>query len=273
MMELEKGKYLITGATGMIGSAIVGRLLKEGSLNVDCPVRDMARVEDMFDSDSRAKVHWIEAPLEVFLRNIPGQYDYIIHCACPTSSSYFVEHPVDTISFSVSTITSLLDYAKVHGVKSIVFLSSLEVYGCISDDSVVVNEDCQGYVNPLAPRSSYNMAKRICESLCAAYHAEYMLPVKIVRLTQTIPSFVRENDMRLYAQFVRHAAKGEDIVLHTDGFSARPYIGMEDAVEAILYVLYHGNPGEAYNAANEDTYISVRDLAKFIQKDSILLGK
>lgn len=266
MIDLEKGRYLITGATGMIGSAIVNRLLKEQGLELVCPVRDMTRVEELFDADSRGKVQWIETPLKVFLKNLPGQYDYIIHCACPTSSRYFVEHPVDTISFSISTLSSLLNHAKDKGVKSLVYLSSLEVYGCITNDTVALTESEQGYVNPLAPRSSYNMAKRICESLCAAYHTEYLVPVKIIRLTQTVPSFIKENDMRLYAQFARHAAKGEDIELHSDGLSARSYIDMEDAVDAILTVLYLGNPGEAYNAANEDTYISVRDLALFLQE-------
>lgn len=266
MIDLEKGRYLITGATGVIGSAIVGRLLKEQDLELVCPVRNLAKIEELFDSDLQGKVHWVESPLEDYLTSLPGKYDYIIHCASPTSSRYFVEHPIDTISFSISTLSSLLKHAKDNGVKSFLYLSSLEVYGCISDDTVAVTENCQGYVNPLEPRSSYNMAKRICESLCAAYHTEYKLPVKIIRLTQTVPSCVRENDMRLYAQFARHAAKGEDIELHTEGFSARSYIDMEDAVEAILSVLYHGNPGEAYNAANEDTYISVRDLAEFIQE-------
>ena len=265
-MKLEKGRYLITGATGMIGSAIVRRFLKEPGLELVCPVRDIIKVEEMFDPDCRNKVHWIQAPLEDSLMNLPEKYDYIIHCAGPTSSKYFVEHPVETISFSISTISSLLNHAKNKGVHSFVYLSSLEVYGDVSDDTIALTENQQGYVNPLEPRSSYNMAKRICESLCAAYYSEYKLPVKIIRLVQTVPSFVRENDMRLYAQFARHAAKGEDIELHTDGLSARSYIDMEDAVEAILTVLYRGNPGEAYNAANEDTYISVKDLAKFLQE-------
>jgi nucleoside-diphosphate-sugar epimerase len=72
--------------------------------------------------------------------------------------------------------------------------------------------------------------------------------------------------MRLFSQFAHLAAKGEDIELHTDGESARQYIHIEDALDAILCVLYKGKPGEAYNAANEDTYISAKDLAYFIQE-------
>lgn len=81
------------------------------------------------------------------------------------------------------------------------------------DGSAAITEDIQGYVTPLETRSSYNMGKRICESLCYAYYAEYYVPVKIVRLTQTVPGWVGEDDMRLFSQFAHRAAKGEDIVL------------------------------------------------------------
>ena len=225
----------------------------------------MGKVERMFDADLRYKVNWVCGPLEEYLDHLNGHYDYIIHCASPTSSRYFCTHPVETLSFNISTTASLLEYARNNEVKGMVYLSSMEVYGAVPDDSVLIDEDFQGYVNPLESRSSYNMSKRTCESLCYAYHAEYNVPVKIVRLTQTVPAFVGENDMRLFSQFARHAARGEDIELHTDGTSARPYIHVEDAADAILRVLFLGKPGEAYNAANEDTYISARELAHFIQ--------
>lgn len=225
----------------------------------------MAKAEELFGTESCDKIHWIYAPGLEYLDKSKVSYDYIIHCAGPTSSSFFVDHPVETLSYNVSSVTSLLDYSCHNKIKGMVYLSSLEVYGTVPDDSFLVAEDYQGYVNPLEPRSSYNMAKRICESICHAYYTEYNIPVKIVRLTQTVPTWAREDDMRLFSQFARHAAKGEDIELHTDGSSARQYIHIEDALDAILCVLYHGEPGEAYNAANEETFISAKDLAHFIQ--------
>ena len=263
---MNKSRYLITGATGLIGSALVRRLAQDRNNVIVCPVRDMAKVEDLFDSDMLERASWVCAPLEEYLATLEGSYDYLIHCASPTSSRFFIDYPVETMSFNISTMTSLLNYAHYCRPKAMVYLSSLESYGVVLDDSVPVVEDFQGYVNPLETRSSYNMAKRICESLCFAYYAEYDVPAKIVRLTQTVPAEVREDDMRLFSQFAHLAAKGEDIELHTDGESARQYIHIEDALDAILCVLYKGKPGEAYNAANEDTYISAKDLAYFIQE-------
>jgi len=265
-------RYLITGATGLIGSALVRKLSNE-DVEIICPVRSKTKAQGMFSPEVFDKVYWVESSLEDFLKEMKGSYDYIIHCASPTASKYFVDHPVETMLFNITTTTTLLGYAKEYPIKGIVYLSSLESYGTVLDDSKAINEDYQGYVNPMEVRSSYNMAKRMCESLCHAYAEEYKVPVKVVRLTQTISPYVNEDDMRVFAQFARHAANGEDIELHTEGTAARQYIHIDDAVEAILCVLYKGRIGEAYNAAREDTYISVRDMAQFVQENFNPQGK
>lgn len=263
---------LLTGATGLIGSALVKRLSADG-VSLTCPVRNIGKVKSMFDEDVVNKVKWIETSLEDYLANLDNSFDYVIHGASPTASKFFAEKPVETILFNTTTTTALLEYARKHPVKGLVFLSSLESYGTILDDNKAVTEDMQGYVNPMESRSSYNMAKRMCECLCHAYAEEYGVPAKVVRLTQTISPNIASGDMRVFAQFARHAAKGENIELHTEGTAARQYIHIDDAVEAILCVLYKGLPGEVYNAARDDSYISVRDLAQFVQQNFNPQGK
>lgn len=269
---MQKGKFLVTGATGLIGSALVKRLASDG-MEIFCPVRSIEKAKSVFPLTVFNAVEWKESPLEVFLGHLSKGFEYIVHCASPTASRYFVEKPVETLRFNLETTTALLEYARKQDVRGMVYLSSLESYGTILDDAESVTEDVQGYVNPFESRSSYNVAKRTCESLCHAYAAEYGVPVKVVRLTQTISPDVGENDMRVFAQFARHAAKGEDIELHTEGRAARPYIHVDDAVDAILCVLEKGKPGEAYNAAREDSYISARDMAKFVQNNFNPSGK
>lgn len=266
-------RYLITGATGLIGSGLLKRLAAKNDVELVCPVRNEQKAKMLFGGEVYKKVKWIETSLEVFLENLEGSYDYIIHCASPTASKYFVDYPVETMLFNTETTTSLLEFCKRHVIKGMVYLSSLESYGTVTDDNRLIGEDFQGYVNPMEVRSSYNMAKRMCESLCHAYAKEYNVPVKVVRLTQTISPYISEGDMRVFAQFARKAANGENIELHTDGMSARQYIHIDDAVDAILCVLYNGESGEVYNAAREDSYISVQDMAQFVQENFNPSGK
>ena len=261
-----KNRFLLTGATGLVGSALLSNLVADGN-SVTCPIRNKEKAKGLFGADTYNKVQWIEMPLETYLKDMEDGFEYIIHCASPTASKYFVSNPVETLSFNIATTTAIMEYAKKYCVKGVLFLSSLESYGTVTEDDTLIDEDYQGYVNPLEVRSSYNIAKRTCECICHAYSQEYNVPVKMVRLTQIISSKVAQEDMRVYAQFARSAAREEDIILHTEGTSARQYLYIDDAVEALITVLMKGNSGEAYNVANEDTYISVKDMAEFVQKN------
>lgn len=55
-----------------------------------------------------------------------------------------------------------------------------------------------------------------------------------------------------------------DIVLQTEGTSKRCYLYTADAVTAILTVLLKGKVGEAYNAANKNTYCSIMEMAQLV---------
>lgn len=264
--ELKDCKFLITGATGLIGSSLVHCLLAiDRNVHIVAPVRNREKAEQLF-KDNLGQLELIECPLTTYNENIIGKVDYIVHCAAPTASRFFVEKPVETFDFILNSSQALLEYARKNPVKSFVYLSSLEVYGEILDDSEMINEQVQGYLDPMSVRSSYPMAKRAVENLCCLYAAEYGVPAKVARLTQTTGAGISRDDNRVIAQFARLVAQGQDIVLHTTGESARPYCYLMDCISAILFILLKGNPGESYNVANEETYISARGMAEYLKQ-------
>lgn len=265
--ELSGTSFMITGATGLIGSTLIHCLLAlNRSIRIIAPVRNKQKAIALFEDKSN-DIELIECDLLTFDYSKIGQVDYVVHCAAPTSSKFFVEHPVETFDTIMEGTSVLLKYAKEHSVQSFVYLSSLEVYGSIVDDSKPVTEDIQGYWDPMSVRSSYPMAKRATENLCCLYAHEYGVPTKVARLTQTTGAGIAKDDNRVIAQFARLAAQGKDIVLHSTGESARPYCYTTDAISAILYILLRGKEGEAYNVANEDTYISARGMAEYLKKN------
>lgn len=264
--ELKDCKFLITGATGLIGSSLVHCLLAiDRNVHIVAPVRNKEKAEQLF-KDNLGQLELIECPLTTYNEDTIGKVDYIVHCAAPTASRFFVEKPVETFDFILNSSQALLEYARKNPVKSFVYLSSLEVYGEILDDSEMINEQVQGYLDPMSVRSSYPMAKRAVENLCCLYAAEYGVPAKVARLTQTTGAGIARDDNRVIAQFARLVAQGQDIVLHTTGESARPYCYLMDCISAILFILLKGNPGESYNVANEETYISARGMAEYLKQ-------
>ena len=264
--RLAKSVFLVTGGTGLIGSTLIHCLLALGqSIDVIAPVRNADKAKGMFSDTELEHIRLIQCDIVTYDYNQISDVDYIVHCAAPTGSRFFVEHPVETFNIIIDGTKVLLEYAKNNPVKGFVYLSSLEVYGEIHDDSEYVTEKKQGHLDILSVRSSYPMAKRAAETLCYLYADEYEVPVRIARLTQTTGAGIAPDDNRVIAQFARLAAHSEDIVLHTTGEAARPYCYATDAISAILYILLKGRDGDAYNVSNEDTYISARGMAEYLR--------
>lgn len=264
--QLLGSTFLITGATGLIGSTLIHCLLAlNKGIHIIAPLRNKTKAMNIYDMDERYHIRFIECDLTLFDYDVVGYVDYVIHCAAPTSSKFFVDYPVETFNIIYKGTQALLEYTRKKPVKGFVYLSSLEVYGTILDDSIAITEDVQGYLNPMAVRSCYPMAKRATENLCCLYAIQYGIKIMVARLTQTTGANIAEDDNRVIAQFCRLTAKGENIILHTTGESARPYCYTIDTTSAILYILLRGDSGKAYNVANEETYISAKSMAELLR--------
>ena len=260
----ESKRFLITGGTGLIGSSMVKCLKAYSSkYRVTLPVRSKAKAQEIFGEEVEG-LTIIECELDKWLASLEGEYDYIIHCASPTAGVYMVEHPASTFTTAVSTTMHLLEYCRRHSGTSMVYISSLEYYGQNYNDAEVT-EDKAFAVDHHSERSSYPIGKRAAEYACYSYAKEFGVDVKVARLTQTFGPGVAKTDNRVFAQFARSVINNEDIVMHTTGESAKPYCYITDCISAILHILVKGEKGEAYNAANEETYISIRDMANFLK--------
>lgn len=266
---LKDSTILITGATGLIGSLLVKTLLYASErlgieIHVCAVIRDRVKAEKVFSGqqkfwDKQLFFHLADLS-EGLSQNLRA--DYIIHAASSTASLDFIAKPVDVISTTLDGTKGVLDLARARATRSVVYISSMEVYGKL-DHELVREDDC-GVINPLAVRSSYPQSKRMAETLCTAYTVQYGVPVKIVRPTLTFGAGVPDTDTRVYAQFARSALAGTDIVLHTMGTTKRDYLYTSDAVRSILSVLLLGENGKAYNLSNPETYSTIREMAEIV---------
>lgn len=266
--KFDEKVVLITGATGLIGSQLVKLLACiSRKRNINIHVLAMVRDYEKAQRILRNILHRdnIQLVYGDILRKISyeGHVDYIIHTASVTSSQFFVKYPVETIDIAINGTKNVLEFAKEKNVQSIVYVSSLEIYG-VPTVNIPIDETAYGYIDPLQVRSSYSEGKRLAECLCCSYAAEYNVPAKIARLSQTFGAGVEYNDTRVFAEFARCVIEHRDIVLHTRGNTVRTYCYTRDALIALLIILFKGNIGEAYNVANENTKISIKDMATLV---------
>lgn len=266
--KLNNKTILVTGATGLIGSQIVKAIvcinrIRKINIKVLAFVHDIEKAKKIF-----SKI-WNNNCLEIYEGEIQEnieireKIDYIIHGASPTNSKFFVTNPVETIDVAVLGTKKILELAKKNNIESMVYLSSLEVYGK-NDEKKIISENDYGYIDILNTRSSYSEGKRIVECLCRSYFEEYSVPVKIARLAQTFGPGVNYNDKRVFAEFCKAVIEKRDIVLHTEGRTTRNYCYIKDAIYAIFTILLKGKSGESYNVANKDTTISIKDMANLV---------
>lgn len=268
LAELGGSRVLVTGASGLIGKALVKSLIScrtQKPVEVVALVRNKEKAVKAFGGLPQEHLHYLVCDVcDLQPENL--NVNYIVHCASKTSSTDFVSAPVEVIESSVYGTKNLLEFARVNPVKGFVYLSTMEVYGTPQTDDKIT-EDYPSNTDSMSVRSSYPESKRLCETMCAAYASEYGVPAKVVRLTQTFGEGVDYNDKRVFAEFARCVIETRDIVLKTKGETKRNYIYVDDAVSAILTVLLKGAAGQAYNAANEETYCSIYEMAEMVAKE------
>ena len=263
--ELRGSTALITGATGTVGSAII-RAFSSANKKYGLGVRILAYCRD--SNKTKQLVERYDAEFfEQDIRNpltVQGNVDYIFHCAAVTKSSEMVENPVGVIETSIKGTGNVLTLAREKCVKSMVFLSSMEVYGITDPAIPFVTEDYLGYIDLKKTRSCYPESKRMCECLCSCWSAQYGVPVKTARLAQTFGAGTPDDDSRIFAQFARSVIAGEDIILHTEGNSWGNYCYISDTVRGLFLLLLKGKNGEAYNIANPAASMTIRDMAELV---------
>ncbi len=261
--QLRDSRILVTGATGMIGQNIVNLVQ---TLNR----QENAEIQLLLHGRSREKLNRLYPSSEaeklvcdVTELQYDGPVDYIIHTASVTGGSkQHLDYPMRTLGTAIDGTRRVLDLGLEKGSKGLVFLSSLEVYGFTGTAGKNITETDGGYIDTMNPRSSYSEGKRVSECLFTAYAKQYGLPAKVARLTASFGAGVSPTDKRVFAQFAQSILAGDNIVLKSTGETVRDYCDALDVASALLTILAVGKPGEAYNVANMETEISIRDLAQ-----------
>lgn len=278
LQDLAHSTIFVTGATGYIGSLLIRTLLfleerEDLGLSVIGLARNPEKVEAIYGRQFPSNLRIMYADIaDPFQNDIEDgeKIDYIFHTASVTASKYMISNPVETIMTSIDGTRQILEMARRHPVKSMVYLSSMEMYGNFAaTDEARWNctEDQLGYIDLMDVRSDYPESKRMCENMCVAYHRQYGIPVKIARLAQTFGAGVLPWDHRIFVQLSKGVIAGENFVMHTEGKSESNYCYSMDSVRGLLTVLLKGKAPEPYNIANEAAHTTIRDMANMVCRE------
>lgn len=267
MSVLKSKNILVTGATGLVGSHLVERLLSMDTGRIIALSRSRDPEAYFFKQGFDQKVVMANGDLKDRERiaDIVTKYEinYIFHIAAqPIVATAFI-NPYETLATNIMGTVHILEAAKISPhIQGVVVASSDKAYG----------KDCTAALesNPLRGDHPYDVSKSCTDLLALAYAKTYNLPVTVSRFGNIFgPGDLNFN--RIFPGMMKAAIKNEILELRSDGSFKRDYIYVKDVVDG--YICLAENiakaKGEAFNFSSGFNF-SVLEL---IEKTSEVVGK
>ena len=260
---------LVTGATGMLATYISYFLLfLKQEKGIDLKLLALCRTKAKAEKTFR---EFLDKPyFDLMLQDVcePIQYDggidYIFHLAGNASPHFINTDPVGIVKSNMIGTFNILEFAKNNNTKKVIFASTREVYGK-NETEKSLTEKSFGTIDPLEDRSCYPESKRAAETIFRSYFLQYGINFNSLRIAHSYgPGMNLHSDGRVMADLMGNVVDGKDIELKSTGEALRAFCYITDAVTGIFYAALKGEPGEAYNLANEKEEISIRDLAQML---------
>lgn len=255
---------LVTGATGLVGSALTRRLVEAGA-EVVCVVRDWVPQSELVRSGVIEQCRVVRGDVcdQALLERALGEYEVrsVFHLAAQTIVGIANRNPVGTFETNIQGTWALLEACRRSPlVSEVVMASSDKAYG---------DQDVLPYTEstPLEGRHPYDVSKSCADLIATAYAVTYGTRVAITRCG----NFYGPGDLnwnRIVPGTIRSVLAGERPIIRSDGSLVRDYFYVEDGAAAYMRLaeaLADGScaPGEAFNFSNE-LQVTVLELVKQI---------
>ncbi|MBN1502661.1 SDR family oxidoreductase [Candidatus Woesearchaeota archaeon] len=257
-------RIIVTGGAGFIGSHLCEALAKEGHTIICLDNLGSGKIDNikhlMKFSTFRFIKHNVIEPLQL----IEGKIDQIYHLASRASPKDYQEYPVET-ALANSVGTDRLAKLALAKNSKLLFTSTSEAYGEPREHPQ--KESYWGNVNPVGIRSCYDESKRFGEALLMAYHREYNVDIKIVRIFNTYGPRMRKDDGRVIPNFIQQSLSNKPITIYGDGKQTRSFCYVEDLVEGLIKMMNSKEIGpKNLGNPNETTVIELAKLIRGLTK-------
>ena len=261
-----KGKVLVTGGAGFIGSRLVQTLLQK-----KCRVKVLDIQLGPFKGETNPNLEFIGVGNDDLRGGMSDRgvveravedVDVIYHLAINWDGHTW-RHKIplaDLFDANVRGTLNLLETAKSHGVKHFLFSSSCAVYG--EAKTLVLDEEtvCKPELWSGDPGPAYGIMKLATEKLCLMYHHYYGLPVTAFRIEVV---YGDDEVLFLNKKMIDELMKGEEIeVVEGEGFAT---VHVDEVVQAFLTATLNKSAyGEVFNLSNPATYMTNRELYQLL---------
>ncbi|MBE8233763.1 MAG: NAD-dependent epimerase [Endozoicomonadaceae bacterium] len=229
-------KYLVTGAAGFIGSAVVERLTLAGH-----EIIGIDNINDYYDINLKhARLKRIEhdnfqlIKLDIADRDVveqlfvDEQFDNVIHLAAQAGVRYSIENPHAYADSNLIGHLNILEGCRHTNIKHLVYASSSSVYG-LNGKTPFATSDSVDH-----PVSLYAATKKSNELMAHSYSHLYDIPTTGLRFFTVYGSWGRP-DMAPFI-FTKKILDGDTIDINNNGDMWRDFTHVNDIVEGIVRI-------------------------------------
>ncbi len=223
-------RCLVTGGAGFIGSHIAERLLGEG-----CDVTVLDNLSTGERGNAPAACHFVEVDImqPAELDKAFAGIEYVFHAAALPRIQPSFDDPVLHEEVNVLGTVNVLQAARKHGVRKLIFSSSGACYGTPTE--IPTTEAAA--ISCLSP---YALQKYTAEQYCLLLGERGNLPIVALRYFNVYGprSFNPKNPFNAYSSVIgifHHQHKtGQMLTITGDGEQSRDFVHVRDVAEANL---------------------------------------
>lgn len=233
-VQTQPEHILVTGAAGFIGSHLIERLLASGETvtgvdNFDPFYDPSEKRRNLRRAMRHERFRFVEAdcadPISLRQAFAGDPIDAVVHLAAKAGVRPSLKDPVGYLRANVVATQCVLDAARDHGVKRVVFGSSSSVYG---DSSTVPFAEDDRADQPLSP---YAATKRAAELLCVTYCHLYSMRIIALRFF-TVYGPRQRPDLAI-RKFATLMLQDAEIPVFGDGTTERDYTWIDDILDGV----------------------------------------
>lgn len=256
-----RGRALVAGGAGFIGSHLCDRLIADG-WRVYC-VDNLAtgRLVNIQHLQDHPRFRFIQHDVCEPLSGLAPCH-WVFHLASPASPPGYQRMPIETLRVNSEGTLRLLERAEEWGAR-LLYASTSEAYGDPLEHPQ--RETYRGNVSSVGPRSMYDEGKRFGEAMCMAFARARGVDARIVRIFNTYGPRSDPADGRLVPNFVSQALAGEPMTVYGDGSQTRSLCYVSDMVDGLVAAMSSAvATGEVVNLGNPDEH-AVLEYARIIR--------
>ena len=249
-------KFFITGGAGFIGSHFVDYLLKKKHKVIVYDNLILGSKKNLSKNFQNKNFKFIKGDILNFqkLKSSMKNVNVVIHLAANSDIIKSSNDPIIEIKNGTMGTSNVLEAMRFNNIKEIIFTSSNVVYGEV--EKLPIKEN----YGPLFPISFYGASKLACEALISAYCHNYKFKSWIFRFANVVGP--RTTHGIIFDFFKKVKKNKKELLVLGDGNQSKPYIHVDDIVNAAYYIYYNIKKEVNFFNLGTDGFTSVKKIAK-----------